>query len=216
MSALPPLRACRTDLQRLQDQLDNLCAWQAMVRTQREADLATVASEGRERRLDARRRLDGLQRAESALRERADVAIRSAPKPLRGHRPAMVVIAHRNEWLRNQLTLALVQEGADVVAVVEDGGDAVGIAVADQPDLLVVEDRLPTVTGLEVVQQVRRFAPHTIIAAQVEATPPGELLAAGASAVFSRRIPPAVIAEQMAAYVRAAAEVEATEPLVLT
>ena len=212
MSALPPLRARRSDLQRLEDQLDNLRAWQEMAQAQQALDLAAISSAGREQRLDARRRLEGLQRAQAALLARADVAIRGSQELLAGPRPALAVIAHRNEWLRNKIALALAAEGAEVLAVVEDGSDALGIVVAEQPDVLLVEDRLPTMSGVEVVQHVRRFAPHTLIATQVEGTLPRDMLAAGASAVFSRRIPPALIAEQVAQYLRA----QADEPLVLT
>jgi CheY-like chemotaxis protein len=50
---------------------------------------------------------------------------------------------------------------------VDNGADAVGVVAAEQPDLLLVEDRLPMVSGEQVIAGVRTFSPNTLIAAQV-------------------------------------------------
>lgn len=217
MEAVTPLRASRTDLQRLQDQLAQVQAFQVQMRAQQEADLAALAAAGRELRLDARRRLDSLERAQRALLTRADQAI-VATRDLLGKagRPALAVIAHRNAWLAGKLADGLAAEGGEVVAVVDDGADALGVVVAEQPDLLVLEDRLPSLTGLELVRQVRTYANRTVVAAQVESTPPADMVAAGASAVFGRRVPPATVAEKVGAFLRTCGEAEPATPLVLT
>jgi DNA-binding response OmpR family regulator len=63
--------------------------------------------------------------------------------------------------------------------------------VAEQPDLLLVQDALPMVSGVEVVREVRRFAPVTRIGAHVEHDVRiAEMLDAGASRAWSRRVPP--------------------------
>lgn len=85
-----------------------------------------------------------------------------------------------------------------MAATTTNGAAAIGIAVAEQPDLVLVEDALPMTTGVQVVQQVRRFSPETVVAAQVahgDAVPP--LVDAGAAAVFVRSVPPADAAARL-------------------
>lgn len=102
-----------------------------------------------------------------------------------------MVIAHRNEWFVGKVTHAFHDRGLLVVAQVDNGADAVGIAVAEQPDLLVVEDTLAMVPGEHVVRDVREYCPRTLVAAQVAyGDRVGTLLRAGAFTVFTRQVPP--------------------------
>ena len=76
-----------------------------------------------------------------------------------------------------------------MVARLDNGADAVGLSVAEQPDLLLVEDALAMVPGEQVVRDVRRFCPHTVVAAQASHSGRiGPLLEAGATTVFSRQV----------------------------
>lgn len=79
--------------------------------------------------------------------------------------------------------------------MLDDGASGVGWAVTDQPDLLLVEQMLPTIPGLSVVRRVRAFAPATVVAVQVgcEADVPAAL-EAGAHLAVPRRVPPAELA----------------------
>ena len=195
------ISAQRTELELLEDQLEGMRAWH---RSFRERVAAEHPATGltREMRLDANRRLEALRRAQQALIARADRGVRESVELL-ASRPARAVLVHRNEWLRNKHTIGLTEHGMSVVASVEDGADGLGTAVLEQPDLIVVEDRLPSVHGLELVQQARVFVPRAVIAAQVEdERSVAGMLDAGAQAVFSRRVPPALIAEQVADYLR--------------
>lgn len=186
----------RTGIELLADQLEGLASWH---RDRARRLLAAEASQTtREQRLDARHRLDATRRAHSALLARADLSIEES-RELLGEAPIRSLLANRSEWMRHKLALGLEELGLTVVAHVADGADALGVAVIEQPDVLILEDRLPSMTGIEVVQALRVLSPKTWIAAQVE--DPSSVPAmreAGAAAVFSRRIPPQVVVRQVA------------------
>ena len=186
----------RSQLDLLQAQLDGMAAWQATVRAREQAQESARLS--REMRMDAQRRLQALRRANRALLARADDTMRGG-RELLTDRPR-VVVAHRNAWLRNKVNVHLTDLGLSVVALLEDGADAIGTAIAEQPDLLLVEDALPSMSGLEVVTEARTYAPSTVLAAQVaDAAAVPVLLDAGAAAAYTRQVPPADIAEGLAA-----------------
>jgi CheY-like chemotaxis protein len=149
----------------------------------------------REMRRDARLRLEALQRADRALQRH------SAPAKAELHPMPVAVVVHRNEWMREKLVTGLIEAGMDVVAAIEDGADALGIAIAEQPDVVVLEDRLTSLTGFELAEELRRYT-KSLLAAQVAHDDEiGPMLDAGASAVFTRRVPPAVIVEEVLALV---------------
>jgi len=66
----------------------------------------------------------------------------------------------------------------------------------EQPDLVFVEDLLPSINGVELTRRAGLLAPGSPVAAQVQgqADAPA-LLAAGARAAFVRHIPPAELAK---------------------
>ncbi|MBW8801467.1 MAG: hypothetical protein JF597_50390 [Streptomyces sp.] len=187
-------------------------AWHAAFRRHLEQDQRTAVEATREMRLDARRRVEALQRTQRALQDRADRSVQESHAILHA-RPARAMLVHRNEWLRTKLSVGLQIEGLEVLGEFADGADGLGSAIAEQPDLLVVEDRLPSVSGLELVRQAQHYLPRALVAAQVEDERGiAPMLEAGARAVFSRRVPPALLAQQIAGHLRNAA----AEPLLLT
>ncbi len=197
-----PQQVCvkRTVLQLLQDQLQGVTAWQASARARELAE--TSRKDNRELRLDSRRRIEALRRANAAMIARSEVTTTRSLHLFEVAEPR-VVIVHRQEWMREKLAAGLAQHGLSVVAEVYDGADALGISIAEQPDLVVAEDRLPSMTAVEMVRSLREFAPHTVVAAQVEdGSGVASILEAGASAVFSRRVPPAEVCEQVAQFLR--------------
>lgn len=164
----------------------------------REAQAAADAASSREARMDANRLRDVLRRQHEALVAHCDEQSMTACKPALSLADRRVVIAHRNEWFSGKVAAGLTELGLRVVATTGSGADAVGVAVAEQPDLMLVEDVLPMTTGVQVVRQVRRFSPGTLVAAQVgygDGMPP--LLDAGAAAVFVRSIPPGDVATRL-------------------
>jgi DNA-binding NarL/FixJ family response regulator len=104
------------------------------------------------------------------------------------------VVAHRQAWFTGKVTAALEAKGFSVVDAGGNGADAVGIAVADQPEVVLLEDKLAMLPGEDVVRQIRTLCPNTLIAVQVEhGGLLGGFLDAGASSGFTRQVPPAEV-----------------------
>ena len=188
----------------IRDQVAGIDAWN---RARRALELALDADQAgagsREMRLDLARQLDVLRRQQQAIVERTEQHLRGSDRLLQATAPARAVIAHRNDWFSGKVTVALRGHGIEVVAQLDNGADAVGVSVAEQPDLLLVEDKLAMINGEDVVRQVRQYAPSTIAAAQVsfEGGIPA-FLDAGAVTAFPRRIPPGDVAKDLAELVR--------------
>ena len=159
---------------------------------------SAAAARSREMRMDVTRSLEVLRREHDAVVHRAHEQLRLTGALLRGTPQRRVVIAHRNEWFVGKVSHALRDSGVLVVAQVDNGADAVGIAVAEQPDLVLVEDTLAMVPGEQVVRDVLSYCPSTVVAAQVAyGDRVAHFLDAGAAAVFTRSVPPADAARSM-------------------
>lgn len=185
-----PVRA-RPQVQVLLDQLCGIDAWSRAHAT-RAAGLAEAGS--REARLDLARRRDVVERQRQALQTWTDRDLRGSGDLLRSLAAPRAVVCHRQEWFSGALVRGLEAGGVVVVAALENGADAVGVAVAEQPDLLVLEERLPMVSGLQVTAAAVAYAPGTAVVVQVaDPWQIGPFLDAGASAVYTRRTPPADI-----------------------
>lgn len=177
----------------VQRQLEALDAWN-MVRQQRER-LLLGASTSREAHLDAARRVDVLRRVHAAVVERADSFLAHQPGPLELETSPRAVVAHHHEWFIDKLTGALQDAGVRVVGATDNGADALGIAVAEQPDVLIAGDPLAMMTAPELLADVALFAPYTARAAHVPyGDAVGGMLDAGAHSVFTRQVPPAEVA----------------------
>lgn len=178
-----------TELRDLQAR--GLEAWRSELARRLSVDPSTAGD--REMQMDARRQLAGWQRTRVAVQ--ACLARQSRGATTYTAEPR-VVLVHRNPWMRSQLSKELVRSGLRVIGEGEDGAVAVALSIMEQPDLLVLEDRLPWVSPLDVVEVVHHFAPSTVIAVQLEgASEAPEMLVAGASAVFSREVRPAELAD---------------------
>ena len=186
----------RTQLDLLKAQLAAVDAWNLARRAAEEESQDGVLT--REMRLDLSRRMEARRREHLAVVARAEQHLREAGGALSAQAPRRAVLAHRNAWLRDTVAATLEDLGVDVVGAFEDGADAAGTVVVEQPDLVLVEDRLPTVSGLELVQRIRAFSPSTVIGVQCldEAGVP-VFVQAGAAPVFTRRVPPVQIAQEL-------------------
>jgi CheY-like chemotaxis protein len=183
----------------LADQLAGISAFQQ----HRRAVESSVEAPGmsREQRLDARRRLDVLRRQHEAVLSATSQAMADSGGVLHAMGPRALLV-HRNEWLRRRVAQDLERCGVEVVAQLDNGADGVGAMVAEQPDILFVEDTLPMVSGLQVLQEARRYTRRTVLAAQVGYDDQiAAALDAGAVAAFTRRIPPADIGAELASLV---------------
>lgn len=136
-------------------------------------------------------------RAHEALQARTAEHLRASGWPLSDTVPIRAVVAHRSPWTRTAVGDALDRVGIRVVALLDDGADTLGAAVAEQPDVIFVQDRLPSLSGVELVTLLRRFVPQAVVA--VHALHAGlvpELVAAGAQAAFTRRVTVEEVAAQ--------------------
>ena len=184
----------RSDADLLAAQLRGLDAWHRAHRLP-----PSAGGLSREARLDEARLRDVREREATALHERAAAALRDGFAFGAGAVPRAVV-AHRNAWLREKVRTALQHLDVETVACTDDGAEASAAIVLEQPDLVFVEDHLPTVSGVELIARTRQWAPDAFTGAHAlgqEGMSP--LLDAGARATFSRRIPPADIARELVA-----------------
>lgn len=164
----------------------------------RKVEEQRVAAEAtsRELRLDADRQLTALDRAREVLIARTHAQLLVAGNDV-FHDAVVrrVVVAHRNDWFARKVEQALREGDIQVVAQVDNGADALGVAVAEQPDFVLVEESLSLIPGVQVVRAIRRFSPWTHIAAQVaDNERVAAMLDAGAATVFTRQVPPAEVA----------------------
>jgi CheY-like chemotaxis protein len=154
-------------------------------------------AESREQHLEADRRLGALRREQDALIARATEQVTLGYQMLRVSTPR-IVVAHRQAWFRDRLLTRFEEQAIEVLASVEDGAEAVAVSICDQPDLLIVEELLPSISGLEVLKRVHLFCPKTKVAVQmVTSGSVVPVLQAGATLVASRRIPPVTLADEL-------------------
>lgn len=183
------MNAVGSSVDLIQAQLRAMQAWNTALAAAERA--RAVASATRETRMDLSRRMDVLREQHATIIARTTAQLRDAGDLLLSRPPLRAVIAHRNDWFAHKISAGLHAGGVQVIARVANGAQAVGCAVVEQPDLLLVEDVLPMLSGVDVVREVRGYAPATRIGAHV-AYPEHAvgLLDAGADAAWSRQVPP--------------------------
>lgn len=187
----------RSDLDLARQQLAAIDRWHEARRSTQQAAQRSAAS--REARMDLARRLDVIRAEHRAIVERTDAQLRSSAELLQRTTPRRAVVVHRNTWFMDKVAVDLGLRRIAVVARLTNGAEAVGAVVAEQPDLLLVEDSLPMVSGEDVVREVRAFAPLTRIGAQVAHDDRiAAMLEAGAHSAYTRRVPPADVAAGLA------------------
>jgi CheY-like chemotaxis protein len=188
--------AGRSQLELLKAQVHAIDAWNRAHRPSH--DTVEVIGLTREMRLDLRQRMEARRREQAALVARVDEQLRTSGDLLTSRRPVRVVLAHRSEWLCETIGSRLTERGLVVVGVFRDGAEAAGTIVAEQPDLVFVQDRLPSLAGSDLVRRVREFSPLSVIGAQVQdGRGIAPLLDVGAHAVFTHRTPPSETADQL-------------------
>lgn len=182
-------RKGRDPLALAQRQLAALDRWHAQrVSAERAMQLA---AQSREQRLDLARRREVMREQHAAIIARTDAQLRASARLLPVAARPTLVVAHRTDWFADRVCQLLAGAELEMVARVDNGAHAVGAAVAEQPDLMLVEDVLPQLTGLDVVRQVLEHSPGTRVVAHAGSTGSvGLLLAAGAAAVYSRQVKP--------------------------
>lgn len=184
-----------------EEQLLGINAWHRTRRSVHEKLGDPSSRVAREAGLDLRRRLDVLRRQHESLL--AHSAARLGPCPGEGS-PVRCVIAHAHDWSRRRITQELERAGADVVLSCANAADAVGASLGEQPDVVLVGDRLAMMSALEVVRDLRCFVPASRVVVQARSSGDAGVLAdAGASNVLPPRLSPAEVAAQVLRFARA-------------
>jgi CheY-like chemotaxis protein len=177
-----------------------IAAVDAFHRARRVAEqAAAAAASSREMRMDLARRVEVMRREHHAIMERAEHALRDSGRLLARRAPTAFV-AHRQEWFTGKVTGLLQAHGVDVLGRTDVGADMVGWALAEQPDLVLVDDTLAMLPGVDVVRQIRRYCDTTVIGATVGYSDRIQaMLDAGASTVHVRAVPPAKVVDDLMA-----------------
>jgi DNA-binding NarL/FixJ family response regulator len=78
--------------------------------------------------------------------------------------PIRVVLVEDNKVFREALELLLgLRSDMEVVASVQDGGDAADVAARLKPDVVLMDYRLPGLDGVQATRAVREAAPETAV-----------------------------------------------------
>lgn len=187
---LPPVR--RSELVLAAQQLSAVESWH---RARQKQEARAEGSRSREARMDVTRRIDVLRRQHEAIVRRSDEQLRASGRLMHTCAATRAVIVHRNEWFVGKVVDGLEKIGIDVVARLDNGAEAVGTVVAEQPDLLLVEDNIPMQPGPDVVRLATLYSPDTVVVAHVaydDRVP--VMLEAGAQVAYTRRMAPADVA----------------------
>jgi CheY-like chemotaxis protein len=105
-------------------------------------------------------------------------------------RRARVVIVDDSPEIRRLLRLFLAADDRfEVVGEGADGHEAISLAARTTPDLLILDQQMPGLSGVEALPEIRRLAPGTAVVLYSGGTDPqlsGRALAAGALAVLEK------------------------------
>ena len=146
----------------LQAQLTSIEMWHNAQRAREDA--RRVRGPLRDQRVEVARREQAMSRQVEALRRRTEQSLTASRQVITAGAPR-VLVAQRQSWTGAALCSALLALRGDAYVVqAVDGAEAVGIAIADQPDLLVLDDRLPLMNADEVIPAVRQFSARTLVA----------------------------------------------------
>ena len=79
-------------------------------------------------------------------------------------RPVRIVLVEDNEVFREALEMLLgLRSDVQIVASVGDGGDAVAATLEHDPDVVLMDYRLPGLDGVQATAAVREACPHVAV-----------------------------------------------------
>ncbi len=79
--------------------------------------------------------------------------------------PIRVLIADDEPLIRETLAELLAEEGFEVVGEARDGAEAVRKAAELDPDVVLIDVRMPVVNGLEATRRIRLDRPDALVVA---------------------------------------------------
>lgn len=189
-------RATSSPADRVVRQAQAIDAW-VTARREREQALHT-RSMTRDERLVVAREVEALRRTHDAIKERCARGLDADLDSLRS--PGVTaVVAHRHPWFVDKLVLLLGGHGVTVLACTDNGAEALGAVVAEQPDIVLAGGRLAMMHGRALLAESRLYAPDALLAAQASDPQEGDTLRAAADTVFLRHHPPAFVADALVA-----------------
>ena len=105
--------------------------------------------------------------------------------------------AHIRYVLRLRLEL---EDGFEIIAEAEDGSEAVEMASLHQPNVVVIDNSMPVMTGLEAIPRLKSVAPSTkvVMFSSADETVRREALLLGADAFVSKSEPLDTCVEEVA------------------
>ena len=118
-------------------------------------------------------------------------------------RPVTVVLVDDEQLIRSALAQALSVGGLDLVGEAADAQDAIGMVLDLRPDVVLMDLRLPGMSGVEAIEQLALLAPasRVLVLTRSEQNRVVEAIVAGASGYILKSAPP----KEIVAAVRATA-----------
>jgi DNA-binding NarL/FixJ family response regulator len=120
--------------------------------------------------------------------------------------PIRVLIADDHALFRRGLEMVLKEEpGIELVGQASDGAEAVRMAAEALPDVVLMDIRMPKITGIEAARQVKEVAPSAkivMLTVSDEKEDHFEAIRAGASGYLLKDIPLDEVAEAVRALIK--------------
>jgi DNA-binding NarL/FixJ family response regulator len=112
-----------------------------------------------------------------------------------GLRPITVVVVDDEHLIRAALARALSDSGIELVGEAVNGEDAVTIVVDVRPDVVLMDLRLPGLSGVQAIEQLALLAPasRVLVLTRSEQNRVVEAIIAGASGYILKSAPPEAI-----------------------
>ncbi len=109
--------------------------------------------------------------------------------------PATVVVVDDERLIRVALAQTLSDGGIEVVGEAVSGEDAIEIVLAVRPDVVLMDVRLPGLSGVQAIEQLGLLAPasRVLVLTRSEQNQVVEAIIAGASGYILKDAPPAAI-----------------------
>jgi DNA-binding NarL/FixJ family response regulator len=102
------------------------------------------------------------------------------------------LVADDHPALRTAVADYLTENGFEVIGPVPDGRRALVLAAEEQPELALIDFRMPRLGGTDLVRQIKEASPNTLVAvytADADETIAREVMAAGAVALVLKEAP---------------------------
>jgi len=117
--------------------------------------------------------------------------------------PIRVLIADGHALFRRGLEMVFeTEDDIDLVGQASDGAEAVAVAAESQPDVVLMDVRMPRISGIEACRAIREIAPSAkivMLTISDEQEDLFEAIRAGASGYLLKDIPPDEVAEAVLA-----------------